>query len=54
MGSPKYTLRPKCGGFNNMNKTMNYPGPGTYEPVVKINPKGKAKIKAIKPKATHI
>jgi hypothetical protein len=44
MGSPKYTLRPKCGGFNNMNKTMNYPGPGTYEPVVKINPKGKYPI----------
>jgi hypothetical protein len=44
MGSPKYTLRPKCGGFNNMNKTMNYPGPGTYEPVVKTNPKGKYPI----------
>ena len=44
MGSPKYSLRPKCGEFNSMNKTMNNPGPGAYEPVVKINPNGKYPI----------
>ena len=40
MGSPKYSLRPKC-GVGSMNKTMNVPGPGAYEPVVKMNPVGK-------------
>ena len=44
MGSPKYTLRPKCGDVNTMNKTMRTPGPGAYEPVVKINPKGRYPI----------
>ena len=43
MGSPKYTMRPKCGGTN-LNSTMRYPGPGAYEPVVKINPNGKYPI----------
>lgn len=40
MGSPKYTLRPKC-EINNLNKTMNFPGPGAYNPIVIMNPKGK-------------
>ena len=44
MGSPKYTLRPKCGDVNAMDKTMRTPGPGAYEPVVKINPKGRYPI----------
>jgi hypothetical protein len=44
MGSPKYTLRPKCGGESNMSKTMRNPGPGSYDPVVKINAKGKYPI----------
>ena len=43
MGSPKYTMRPKC-IENNKNRTIGYPGPGAYEPVVKINPKGKYPI----------
>ena len=44
MGSPKYTIRPKCGGESNMSKTMLNPGPGSYDPVVKINAKGKYPI----------
>ena len=44
MGSPKYTIRPKCGGESNMSKTMRNPGPGSYDPVVKINAKGKYPI----------
>lgn len=44
MGSPKYSLRPKCGGDNAVNRTMRNPGPGAYDPVVKINPKGKYPI----------
>lgn len=43
MGSPKYTMRPKYGGILN-NSTLKYPGPGAYEPVVKINPRGKYPI----------
>ena len=44
MGSPKYTMRPKCGVTSLMNSSMRYPGPGSYEPVVKINPNGKYPI----------
>ena len=44
MGSPKYTMRPKYGQGSNSNSTLLYPGPGAYEPVVKINPKGKYPI----------
>ena len=40
----KSVLRPKCGGESTLNKTMRYPGPGAYEPVVKINPKGRYPI----------
>ena len=32
------------GGESTLNKTMRYPGPGAYEPVVKINPKGRYPI----------
>ena len=37
-------IRPKCGGESNMSKTMRNPGPGSYDPVVKINAKGKYPI----------
>ena len=39
MGSPKYSMRPKC-VRNNKALSLLYPGPGSYDPVVKINPKG--------------
>ena len=44
MGSPKYSMRPKCGLGSDSNGTLKYPGPGTYDPVVKINPEGKYPI----------
>ena len=44
MGSPKYSMRPKCSMGSDSNGTLKYPGPGAYEPVVKINPSGKYPI----------
>lgn len=41
MGSPKYSMRPKCGEISWDNKLMKNPGPGSYESIVKINVNGK-------------
>ena len=48
MGSPAYTLRPKCGDSSWNNKLMNNPGPGTYNSVVKININGKYPMSRIR------
>ena len=40
-------MRPKCGERNWTNKNMNYPPPGTYNPVVKINSQGKYPLSTI-------
>jgi hypothetical protein len=47
MGSPAYSLRPKCGEMNWNNKLMNNPGPGAYESIVKINVNGKYPLSRI-------
>ena len=41
MGSPAYSMRPKCGDTDWINKLMDNPGPGTYNSIVKINVNGK-------------
>ena len=45
--APKYTLHEKCGGKAWLYKNMYTPAPGTYSPVVKINPKGKYPLSQI-------
>ena len=45
--SPKYTLHGICGERGWTNKYMNNPAPGTYSPVVKINPSGKYPLSTI-------
>ena len=45
--APKYTLHGLCGERGWINKNMNNPAPGTYSPVVKINPNGKYPVSTI-------
>ena len=45
--APKYTLHELCGERGWTNKKMNNPAPGTYSPVVKINPNGKYPLSTI-------
>ena len=45
--APKYTLHEKCGGKAWLYKNMYTPAPGSYSPVVKINPKGKYPLSQI-------
>ena len=45
--APKYTLHGLCGERGWTNKYMNNPAPGTYSPVVKINPNGKYPLSTI-------
>ena len=45
--APKYTLHAKCGEKGWTNKNMNNPAPGTYAPIVKINPQGKYPLSTI-------
>lgn len=45
--SPYYTLHIKCGYDKWVNRKMNNPGPGTYEPVVRINSEGKYPLSKI-------
>ena len=49
MGSdaPKYSMHAICGERGWTNKKMNNPAPGTYQPVVKINDKGKYPVSNI-------
>ena len=48
MGSPAYTMRPKCGDTDWLNKLMDNPGPGAYNSIVKININGKYPMSRIK------
>ena len=45
--APKYTMRPICGERGWINKNMITPAPGTYQPVVKINDKGRYPVSSI-------
>ena len=45
--APKYSMHAKCGTRGWTNKYMNTPAPGTYQPVVKINDKGKYPVSNI-------
>jgi hypothetical protein len=45
--APKYTLHGICGERGWVNKNMNNPAPGTYQPVVKINSQGKYPVSNI-------
>ena len=45
--APKYTLHGLCGERGWTNKYMNNPAPGTYSPIVKINPNGKYPLSTI-------
>ena len=47
MGSPAYTLRPKCGNSSWKNKLMDNPGPGEYDSTIGINSYGKYPISKI-------
>ena len=49
MGSdaPKCSMHAICGERGWSNKKMNTPAPGTYQPVVKINDKGKYPVSNI-------
>ena len=44
---PYYTLHINCGDLGWINKYMNNPGPGTYQPVVRINSEGKYPVSSI-------
>ena len=44
---PYYTLHINCGDLGWTNKFMNNPGPGTYQPVVRINSEGKYPVSSI-------
>jgi hypothetical protein len=45
--APKYSMHAICGERGWTNKKMNNPAPGTYQPVVKINDKGKYPVSNI-------
>ena len=45
--APKYSMRPICGGRGFSYKNIKTPDPGTYQPVVKINDKGKYPVSNI-------
>ena len=45
--APKYSMHAICGERGWTNKNMNNPAPGTYQPVVKINDKGKYPVSNI-------
>ena len=45
--SPYYTLHIICGETQWINRHMKNPGPGTYEPVVRINSEGKYPVSKI-------
>ena len=44
---PYYTLHINCGDLGWTNKFMNNPGPGSYQPVVRINSEGKYPVSQI-------
>ena len=45
--APKYTMHSICGERSWTNKNINTPAPGTYQPVVKINDKGRYPVSNI-------
>ena len=45
--APKYTLHTICGERGWINRHMNNPGPGTYQPVVRINSQGRYPVSNI-------
>ena len=45
--APKFSMYSICGQRGWTNKNMNNPAPGTYKPVVEINPKGKYPVSNI-------
>ena len=45
--APKYSMHAICGERGFTNKKSNNPAPGTYQPVVKINDKGKYPVSNI-------
>ena len=45
--APKYSMHARCGEGGWTNKKMMTPAPGTYQPVVKINDKGKYPVSNI-------
>ena len=45
--APKFSMYAICGQGGWTNKNMNNPAPGTYKPVVEINPKGKYPVSNI-------
>ena len=45
--APKYSMHALCGERGWTNKNMNNPAPGTYQPIVKINDKGKYPVSNI-------
>ena len=45
--APKYSMHAICGERGFTNKKSNTPAPGTYQPVVKINDKGKYPVSNI-------
>ena len=47
MDAPKYSMHAICGERGWTNKNMNNPAPGTYNPVVGINDKGKYPVSNI-------
>jgi len=45
--APKYTMRPLVGGRGMSHKNIFAPGPGAYQPIVKINDKGRYPLSTI-------
>lgn len=45
--APKFSMYSICGSRGWTNKNMNNPAPGTYKPVVEINPRGKYPVSNI-------
>ena len=45
--APKYSLHAICGERGWINKNMNNPAPGTYQPTIKINSEGRYPLSTI-------